>query len=519
MAARLMNSTEVTEVLRNPPVEEEDDEADDEDEETSDFEEKGKLEVDWPHTLRDDVLAVDSDEDDEDGEPFLPLVRPSARPLVFRHVATKTKGSQPKAAARPPAQPAESRRTPTPRYEQSPHDRVRATDGHDCTIVKPTRAAGQRGVKMSESSKTHRKKTPWMDAIESMAESASQVKQRRTPHASHPGLAGIAAAAGLDQETTDDYAKAMQQARQERDAKIIKTKMSTPLFGHGKENDSAGSRLYYDLLTPDLAESIFDKLKNEVDWQRMYHLTGEVPRLVCCQGDVDKDGSMPVYRHPSDQSLPLQTWTPAVERVRKAAEAEIGHPLNHALIQLYRSGNDYISEHSDKTLDIVKGSSIINVSFGAQRTMRLRTKRAVSTTQPQIVDTPSPPGQPRQTYRVPVPHNSMITMSLATNAEYLHGINADKRPSCELNEAETVYGGERISLTFRHIGTFLDAGSTKIWGQGAVAKSQQSARAVVNGDAAESERFVKAFGMENQSGGEFEWERIYGGGFDVLNIK
>lgn len=33
--------------------------------------------------------------------------------------------------------------------------------------------------------------------------------------------------------------------------------------------------------------------------------------------------------------------------------------LNHVLIQKYRNGEDYISEHSDKTVDIVRGTSIV----------------------------------------------------------------------------------------------------------------------------------------------------------------
>ena len=85
---------------------------------------------------------------------------------------------------------------------------------------------------------------------------------------------------------------------------------------------------------------------------------------------------MPVYRHPSDTSLPLLHFSPAVQMLREEVVKHVGHEINHCLIQLYRTGADYISEHSDKTLDIIPGSSIVNVSFGAMRTMRLRTKRA-----------------------------------------------------------------------------------------------------------------------------------------------
>ena len=58
--------------------------------------------------------------------------------------------------------------------------------------------------------------------------------------------------------------------------------------------------------------------------------------------------------------------------MREAAERVAGHPLNHCLIQLYRSSADYISEHADKTLDQVHGTHVVNVSFGASREMVLR---------------------------------------------------------------------------------------------------------------------------------------------------
>lgn len=254
-------------------------------------------------------------------------------------------------------------------------------------------------------------------------------------------------------------------------------------------------------------------LRNLCKLETLLTLTflGEVPRLVCCQGTIEDDGSMPVYRHPSDQTLPTQSWTSNVDIIRKAAEDVVGHSLNHALIQLYRRGTDYISEHSDKTLDIVKDSFIVNVSFGAQRTMRLRTKRATATTDETSATA-------RTTYRIPMPHNSMIAMSLATNAEYLHGINADKRPAVEFIEAEKAFGGQRISLTFRNIGTFLNNDSTRIWGQGAVKKTKEDANPVINADPVESKKLVRAFGTENQSS-KVDWNAIYGHGSDVLNLR
>ncbi|KAK8256126.1 hypothetical protein IWZ00DRAFT_151965 [Phyllosticta capitalensis] len=262
-------------------------------------------------------------------------------------------------------------------------------------------------------------------------------------------------------------------------------------------------------------DSIFDKLCNEVRFQTMLHATGEVPRLVAVQGDVGSDGSIPIYRHPSDQSLPLLHFSPSVLLLRKHVERLVGHPMNHVLIQFYRRGEDYISEHSDKTLDIVRGSSIVNVSFGAQRTMRLRTKRSEKTKSDGESISSS-----RETQRVAMPHNSALILGPATNACWLHGIMPDKRLSNEKLPTETLHDGMRISLTFRHIGTFLSPDSRLIWGQGASSKHKADAAPVINGDEKVTEKIIRAFSIENlQTSETFDWDATYGAGFDVLHFS
>ncbi|RMZ74451.1 isochorismatase family [Pyrenophora seminiperda CCB06] len=298
-----------------------------------------------------------------------------------------------------------------------------------------------------------------------------------------------------------------------------------PVLGPGDAIAEGDSRIIYDFFPADLVhpsdpskplkDLIFLQLYNEVRWQKMLHQQGEVPRLVCCQGEFGEDGSMPVYRHPADQTLPLLHFSSKVHVVRKQAEKLVGHPLNHVLIQLYRSGNDFISEHSDKTLDIVQGSSIVNVSFGSQRTMRLRTKKPQST--PDQSDTAQDQTTQRTTQRVPMPHNSMFVLGLDSNSKWLHGIQPDKRLSTERSASETSYNGVRISLTFRHIGTFLDAKESTIWGQGATSKTARDAADVINDNDEEAKRMITAFSRENHHA-DFSWEKHYGSGFDVLHL-
>ncbi|KAH6667019.1 isochorismatase family protein family [Plectosphaerella plurivora] len=273
------------------------------------------------------------------------------------------------------------------------------------------------------------------------------------------------------------------------------------------------------VLPPSIADSMFDKLRGEVKWQKMSHQGGEVPRLVAVQGSVAADGSMPVYRHPSDEAPPLLPFSPSVVAIKVEAEKHLGHPLNHVLIQFYRDGTDYISEHSDKTLDIVKGSYITNVSLGAERTMVFRTKR--TDRDPSTGASSSPPpseGNKRKIQRARLPHNSLCRVGLKTNMRWLHSIKQDKRMDRDKSDAELAFAGGRISLTFRQIGTFLDSDNALIWGQGATSKTRDEAKPVINGQSDEMVAMLRAFGTENHSS-HFDWEEHYGNGFDVLHMS
>ncbi|OTB02750.1 hypothetical protein M426DRAFT_45437, partial [Hypoxylon sp. CI-4A] len=291
---------------------------------------------------------------------------------------------------------------------------------------------------------------------------------------------------------------------------IIKPSESEPLC----EGDT---KVIYDILPPSLSENIFEKIRDEVQWQRMSHQGGEVPRLVAVQGQTNSDGTIPIYRHPSDESPPLLPFSPTVFKIKEVVEKNLDHPLNHVLIQFYRDGNDYISEHSDKTLDITKGSFIANVSLGAERTMTLRTKRQPKNRASTDAE-PQPTDLKRQVQRARLPHNSLFQMGLTTNMRWLHGIRQDKRMEREKSDEELAYDGGRISLTFRQIGTFLSKDSKMIWGQGATAKTKESAKPVINGQTPEAIKMLQGFGRENQLT-EFDWDEYYGVGFDVLHLS
>lgn len=284
------------------------------------------------------------------------------------------------------------------------------------------------------------------------------------------------------------------------------------------------STIIYDVLPPDVSAMIFENLNVEVQWQKMYHRSGEVPRLVAIQGETSSS-RIPIYRHPADSQPPLLPFTPYVQMIRKAAEKLVGHSLNHVLIQLYRTSEDNISEHSDKTLDIRKGSKIVNYSAGAMRTMILRSKRTVMSTLDVDLEVAGAtstdhmaPGPPRPALRVPLPHNSLFVLGPEMNHSHLHSIRADKRPPSLRSEEELAYGGARISLTFRDIATFINPETKKIWGQGATRKTEGHAARIMKGQGVEKEyeKMIRGFGQENHQSSDCNWEEWYGQGFDVV---
>jgi len=100
----------------------------------------------------------------------------------------------------------------------------------------------------------------------------------------------------------------------------------------------------------------------------MYGKTIDSPRLVCAFGD---DGLR--YRYAGvDRST--HPWPPHLRATRDRIAALAGHPFNYALVNLYRTGDDYIGWHADKVSDLMPGSAIASLSLGAVRPFQLRHK-------------------------------------------------------------------------------------------------------------------------------------------------
>lgn len=277
--------------------------------------------------------------------------------------------------------------------------------------------------------------------------------------------------------------------------------MATATTSYGSDD----SFLLLNIFPSDTADELFYKLREEIHWNTMRQKGKRVPRDVSIQGTItvekDDEEYEPLYRHPADEQPELVSWTPTAKTIKDRVEQVIEQKINHALIQRYKTGKDNIGEHSDKTLDILLGSKIVNYSLGAARTMTLVHKRQLGRRE-----------------EIKLPHNSLFVLGWQSNREWHHAIRPDRRANSEKEPDECAFYGERISLTLRSVATFLNRRTGRIYGQGAPCKTldQSSTDQQFENDEVD---MVRAFGAENYLSSDFDWNFHYGRGFHALNFK
>lgn len=245
--------------------------------------------------------------------------------------------------------------------------------------------------------------------------------------------------------------------------------------------------ILYDI--EELNDITIDDIKKEIKFESMYSQNIPVPRLVKIEGIFDNDYK-PLYRHPIDRQPEITEMTPLTKKICDVLSKKLNQKFNHVLIQLYRSGNDFIGEHSDKTLDILQNTNIVNYSIGATRTMRLRQKKFNNSNNNL---------QEREIKKIKLKNNSVFVLGWNTNQKWLHSIKQEK---------SLVDLGERISFTFRTIATFID-NSGNIIGQGAPKNFFN-----INDEL----DMLQAFSKENHEI-DFDWNKYYGNGFNAINLK
>lgn len=186
------------------------------------------------------------------------------------------------------------------------------------------------------------------------------------------------------------------------------------------------SNLIQNFITEDMYDSINEEVmyvpRNRLLFE-IYDKLCEFPRDQAFHGEVEQDGTTPLYRSTGETPL-VNKWTHSLQRIRDALEERTGYSNNHVVVNRYLSGHDYIGFHHDKTRDFVENTPVCSVSFGGPRTLRLK-----------HVDT-------NETKNFQLKNGCLFILGPQTNRIYKHCI-VKTAAECQ----------PRISCTFRNIRT------------------------------------------------------------------
>mmetsp|Transcript_26649 Transcript_26649/g.37099 ORF Transcript_26649/g.37099 Transcript_26649/m.37099 type:complete len:392 (+) Transcript_26649:43-1218(+) len=213
--------------------------------------------------------------------------------------------------------------------------------------------------------------------------------------------------------------------------------------------------LHVNFLSKKEADEAFEAFQNgEITFQQWYHMPDKrnpnaalrkLRRIKAALCNPEKDGRIPLYRFPvNDQhrygeTIPMPS---ALEAIRKRAAKVTGYEFNHAVVLLYRDGDDCIGFHKDKTLDLDEKAPIVSISLGAERPYVLRDDIRQPTIEQEFV----------------FPHGALLALGPETNQKFYHSVR-------QLKEEEKT-GKHRISLTFRKVATFRSKDGKEITGKG-----------------------------------------------------
>ena len=179
--------------------------------------------------------------------------------------------------------------------------------------------------------------------------------------------------------------------------------------------------LYPSLLSCHESDQLFDNLKKNIIWEKkkikLYGKFQDVPRLTAWYGDPNKSY---VY---SGIKLKTRPWNSDLLQIRDIIEKISKAKFNSVLLNLYRSGADSVSWHSDDETELCTNPVIGSLSLGESRQFHMKHKYDRDLKQ-----------------KILLQHGSFLLMRGKTQHNWLHQI--PKRKNLK---------GERINLTFRVI--------------------------------------------------------------------
>ncbi len=177
---------------------------------------------------------------------------------------------------------------------------------------------------------------------------------------------------------------------------------------------------YGPILTPVKARHYFDQLMSTIAWrQDELFLFGKhmiTKRKVAWYGARNFSYT---YSNATKEAL---IWTDELKELKEKVESVSGGTFNSSLLNLYHSGEESMSWHSDDERELGKNTTIASLSLGAQRKFVFKHKKT------------------QEKVSLILESGSLLVMKDETQSHWLHSLPKMKRVT-----------RPRINITFRRI--------------------------------------------------------------------
>jgi alkylated DNA repair dioxygenase AlkB len=167
-------------------------------------------------------------------------------------------------------------------------------------------------------------------------------------------------------------------------------------------------------------KTYIEKLFNTIEWENeIINLFGKeiiMNRQIAFYADDEI-----TYTYSKNQKIGKK-WNEVLISLKNKVEAKTKINYNACLLNLYHDGTDGMGWHSDNEKEIIENSSIVSLSFGADRKFSFKNKKT------------------KQTISLILENGSLLEMKENTQKNWLHALPKTKKIK-----------NIRINLTFRQM--------------------------------------------------------------------
>ncbi|CAN5433991.1 alpha-ketoglutarate-dependent dioxygenase AlkB [soil metagenome] len=184
---------------------------------------------------------------------------------------------------------------------------------------------------------------------------------------------------------------------------------------------SGGTAIYYGrIFNLEIANFYLDELLNTIPWKNDEALV--FGKLIITKRKVAWYGDSAFSYTYSNITRQALVWTNELLALKKITEEITGSTFNSCLLNLYHSGDEGVTWHSDDEKTLLKNGTIASISFGAERKFSFKHKHTGTSTS------------------VLLEHGSLLEMKDEIQSNWLHSLPKSKKITTP-----------RINLTFRTI--------------------------------------------------------------------